>query len=87
MRPQATSVCGLKLLVYAALSYECMRPSATSVCGLKVLLYAALSYDCMRPSATSLCGLKLSGYMDAADQARAAAGGAHLNLCLTKPLP
>ena len=23
---QATSVCGLKLLVYAALSYECMRP-------------------------------------------------------------
>jgi hypothetical protein len=30
----ATSVCGLKLLVYAALRYQCMRPSATSVCGL-----------------------------------------------------
>jgi hypothetical protein len=25
-RPEATSVCGLKLLVYAALSYSCMRP-------------------------------------------------------------
>jgi hypothetical protein len=27
----ATSVCGLELLVYEALSYYCMRPSATSV--------------------------------------------------------
>ena len=44
MRPYATSVCGLKLLVYAALSYECMRPEATSVCGLKLLVYAAVSY-------------------------------------------
>jgi hypothetical protein len=25
VRPQATGVCGLKLQVYAALSYECMR--------------------------------------------------------------
>ena len=32
MRPSATSVCGLKLLVYAALSY------------LKLLVCAALSY-------------------------------------------
>jgi hypothetical protein len=31
--------------------------------------------------------LKLSGYMDGADQARAAAGVAHLNLCQTKPVP
>jgi hypothetical protein len=34
----------LKLLVYAALSYERMRPSANSVCGLELLVYAALSY-------------------------------------------
>ena len=33
-----------KLLVYEALSYECMRPSATRVWGLKLLVYAALSY-------------------------------------------
>ena len=26
MRPLAASVCGLKLLVYAAFSYQCMRP-------------------------------------------------------------
>ena len=26
----ASSVCGLKLLVYAALSYKCMRPEALS---------------------------------------------------------
>jgi hypothetical protein len=26
MRPYATSVCGLTLLVYAALSYQCTRP-------------------------------------------------------------
>jgi hypothetical protein len=30
--------CGLKLLVYEALSYKCMRPQATSVCGLKLLM-------------------------------------------------
>ena len=28
MRPSAASVCGLKLPVYAALSYQCMRPYA-----------------------------------------------------------
>ena len=28
---RSTSVCGLKLLVYEALSYQWMRPSATSV--------------------------------------------------------
>ncbi len=37
MRPKATSVCGLKLRLYEALSYYCMRPSATTVCGLKLL--------------------------------------------------
>jgi hypothetical protein len=26
MGPEASSACGLKLLVYEALSYECMRP-------------------------------------------------------------
>ena len=41
---RATSVCGLKLLVYEALSYECMRPSATRVGGLGLLVYEALSY-------------------------------------------
>jgi hypothetical protein len=39
MRPEATSVWGLKLLVYEALSYKCRRPEATSVWGLKLLLY------------------------------------------------
>ena len=43
MRPLATRVFGLKLLVYAALSYCCVRPYATSVCGLKLLVYGALS--------------------------------------------
>jgi hypothetical protein len=33
MRPEAADVCGLKLLVYEALSY-----------GLKLLVYEALSY-------------------------------------------
>ncbi len=42
MRPYAASVCGLKLLVYAALRCSCMRPYAASVCGLKILVYAAL---------------------------------------------
>ncbi len=32
------------LLVYEALSYECMRPSATSVWGFKLQVYEALSY-------------------------------------------
>jgi hypothetical protein len=44
MRPEATSVCGLTLLVYAALSYKCMRPEATSVCHL---WHSAICYlDC-----------------------------------------
>jgi serine/threonine protein kinase len=38
----ATSVFGLKLLVYEALSYQCMCPQATRVCGPKLLVYAAL---------------------------------------------
>jgi hypothetical protein len=50
----ATSVCGLKVLLYAALS--------TSVCGLKLLVYEALSYWCMRPEAADVCGLKLLMY-------------------------
>jgi hypothetical protein len=33
---QATSVCGLKLLVYETSSYYCMRSEATSVCSLIV---------------------------------------------------
>ena len=41
MRPSATSVSGLELLVYEALSYYCMRPWATSVCGLQLLVYEA----------------------------------------------
>ncbi len=40
----STSVRGLKLLVYEALSYECMRPPATIAGGLKLLAYAAVSY-------------------------------------------
>jgi hypothetical protein len=43
MRSYATGVCGLKLLVYAVLSYYGA-----------VLLYAPLSYWCMRPYATSV---------------------------------
>ena len=42
MRPAAASVCGFQLLVYEALSYQCMRPSAASVCGCELLVYAAL---------------------------------------------
>ncbi len=42
MRPYATSVCALTLLVYEALSYECMRPYATRVCALTLLVHAAL---------------------------------------------
>ncbi len=45
-------VVDLKLLVYAALSYQCMRHyatsgcghQATSVCGLKLLVYETLRY-------------------------------------------
>jgi hypothetical protein len=37
MRPSATCVCGLQLLVYEAFTYLCMRPSATCVCGLQLL--------------------------------------------------
>ena len=33
-------MCGLQLLVYKALSYECVRPSATKV-------YEAFSYYCI----------------------------------------
>jgi hypothetical protein len=35
VRPSASSVCSLKLLVYAALSYYCVRPEATRIRGLK----------------------------------------------------
>jgi hypothetical protein len=35
MRPQAIGVCGLKLPVYEAFSYQCMRPW--------LLVYAVLS--------------------------------------------
>jgi hypothetical protein len=35
---EATSVCGLKLLVYESLSYECMRSSATDNACLCVVL-------------------------------------------------
>jgi hypothetical protein len=47
MRPQATSVCGHKLLVYAALSYYCKcrwNTPCRVLCGLKLLVYAAISY-------------------------------------------
>jgi hypothetical protein len=33
-----------RILVYEALSYQCMRPSATSVRGLTLLVYAAFRY-------------------------------------------
>ena len=72
--PSVTSVWGLKLLVYAALSYYCMalsyqymRPEANSVWGLKLIVYEAWRYWCMRPwcmrpQDTSVCGLKLLVY-------------------------
>jgi hypothetical protein len=44
MRPSATSVWGLQLLVYEAVSYQCTRPSATSACGLQLQL------ACKRPA-------------------------------------
>jgi hypothetical protein len=44
MRPSATSVGGLELLVYEALSYLCVRPYATTVGGLELLVYEVLSY-------------------------------------------
>jgi hypothetical protein len=41
----ATSVCGLKLLVYDALRNDCMRPETTSGEALhRLLVYEALSY-------------------------------------------
>jgi hypothetical protein len=43
-RPSATRICGLELLVHAALSYSCMRPGPTRACGLEILVHAALSY-------------------------------------------
>jgi hypothetical protein len=68
MRREATSVCGLKLLVYAALSYyrstcrvgqlQLQRATsvcglkATRVCGLKLLVYEALRYICCQPGAS-----------------------------------
>jgi drug/metabolite transporter (DMT)-like permease len=67
MRPSATSVCGLKLLVYAALSYlQLLVYAALSY--LQLLVYAALSYLRQTTrhlgrtgvlSAISVCGLKL----------------------------
>ncbi len=47
--PSATSVCSLRLQVYAALSYYCISPQATSVYGLKLLVYEALSCECVNP--------------------------------------
>jgi hypothetical protein len=52
VRPYATSVCDLKLLVPVQPVRRdgklecptCMRPLVTSVCGLKLLVYAVLSY-------------------------------------------
>ncbi len=42
MRPYATSVCGLKLLVYAALRYSCMRQVAgDGDCGITMKRGAA----------------------------------------------
>jgi hypothetical protein len=49
-------ILGLKLRVFAGLSYSSMRPWATSVWGLKLLV------KCMRPSATSQWGRKLPVY-------------------------
>jgi hypothetical protein len=44
MRPQATSVCGLKLLVYDAVSYAFhVFAPVLSLCGLNLLVYDALS--------------------------------------------
>jgi hypothetical protein len=40
---------GPKLLVYGALSYECMRPSATSV-GTSICVHEALRSQCVRPA-------------------------------------
>jgi hypothetical protein len=59
MWPYATSVCGLKLLVYEALS-ECVSTSVCGLtllvyCGLKLLVYEALC-ECV---STSVCGLTL----------------------------
>jgi len=51
MRPSATSVCGLELLVYAALS-------ATSVCGLK-LLTIVCDLKLLLQLLTIVCGLQL----------------------------
>ena len=49
MRPDATSVCGLKLLVYGALSYLCntlaeMMYDGVTVCDIKVLRYEVLRF-------------------------------------------
>jgi hypothetical protein len=44
MRPYATSVSGLKLLVYAALTYYCMRNWAVDRTSMvKLLVYEAFS--------------------------------------------
>jgi hypothetical protein len=41
---RSCSASALKLIVYAAVSYQCMRPYGTSVRGLKLIVYEALSY-------------------------------------------
>jgi hypothetical protein len=57
MRPWAISVSGLKLLVYQALSYDCIY----DLLPLRYR-YDAWSYSCMRPWAISVSGLKLLVY-------------------------
>ena len=39
-----TTLWGLKLLLYRALSYYSMGPEATTLCGRKLLVYGSLSY-------------------------------------------
>ena len=54
LRQQCLLYYGLKLLVCAALRYQCMRPKATRVCGLTLLVYSASRYQCMQSQATSV---------------------------------
>ena len=58
----ASQQAATSVLVYEALSYECIKPYATSVWGLELREYEAISYECMRPYATGIWGLKLRVY-------------------------
>ena len=62
MRPSATSMCGLQLIVYAAFSYECVWPSANSVCGLELLVATIIVGGAQQKHAVAIVALTKATY-------------------------